>query len=174
MANFGNCIDWVLRLEDRTLSGVVKDLGDGGGRTRFGIAEKWHPEAEDTFYESDVEFALEFAKDLYWRYYWMPIHGGVLLADELAATLLSFAVNDGVSAAVKLLQRVVGGLTVDGDLGAKTLLALTRLNPAEVASELRGEQEVFYLTAVKRNPLKAVYLKGWLRRAQAIYPDLPF
>ena len=39
-------IDFVLKQEDSTLSGVItNETGDAGGLTRFGLCAKWHPEA---------------------------------------------------------------------------------------------------------------------------------
>lgn len=174
MANYGSCIDWVLKLEDRKLSGITKDLGDGGGLTRFGIAQKKNLDVPDTYYGLDTEAAIEFAKNFYWGRSWIPIRGIVLKTDVLAATLLSFAVNDGVSQAVKLFQGSLGsGLSLDGNLGPVTLGVIAKGDELQIAGNLREAQEEFYRALAAWNPSKTVYLKGWLRRAQAIYPDLP-
>lgn len=172
MANFGSCVDWVLRLEDRMLSGVVKDLGDGGGLTRFGIAQTKNPTVDASFYTTDVATALETAKNVYWQKYWTPINGLLLPTDELAATILSFAVNDGVHRAVELLQGVLG-VTQDGDLGQMTRFAISQQDPAEIASKLRERQSQFYRDLAAKDPSKAKDLVGWLRRAAAIYPQIP-
>ena len=172
MANFGSCVDWLLRLEDRTLSGVVKDLGDGGGLTRFGITQRSNPAVGVAFYTTDVDSALEMAKNVYWQKYWTPINGLMLPTDELAATILSFAVNDGVHRAVELLQGVLG-VTQDGDLGHVTLFAIGQQDPAEIASKLRERQSQFYRDIAVKDPSKTKDLVGWLRRAAAIYPQIP-
>lgn len=174
MANFGNCIDWVLEFEDRGLRGVVVDLGDGGGRTRFGIAEKFNPEATDFFYKANPAVALEIAKNIYWRNYWLPICGASLTSDELAATLLSFAVNDGIAQAVKELQAAFGAaLVCDGHLGSKTLAAIARGNSSDIACKLREAQEEFYRRLAVLTPGDARFLDDWVTRARAVYPDLP-
>ncbi len=105
MANFGNCVNWVLRLEDRTLAGRSINLGDGAGWTRFGVTSKNNPSVPPNFWFDtpqakmmDTATALEVAKDVYWRKYWIPIQGSAFPTDELAATLLSFDVNDGAEA----------------------------------------------------------------------------
>lgn len=173
-ANFGNCINFVLRLEDRTLAGKVVDLGDGAGRTRFGISENNNPGLSAVFYTAPAVAVLEEAKQVYWAKYWNPICGVQMPTDEVAATLLSFAVNDGVHEAVKLLQKALGeGLTPDGGMGPKTLEVLLRGDPATIAANLRDEQEQFYRDLVVEYPAKEKFLKGWLRRAGAVYPDLP-
>lgn len=173
-ANFGNCVDWVLRLEDRALKGIVKDLGDGQGFTRFGVGQKSHPDLSPVFYAAPASVVLEEAKQVYWEEYWKPIQGTFLPTDELAATLLSFAVNDGVERAVKELQESLeGDLVVDGGMGPKTLEAVLAQPASIVATNLRIHQESFYRDIVQRNPADAKFLPGWVARARIVYPDLP-
>jgi lysozyme family protein len=172
MADFGNCINWVLRLEDRTLRGISKNLGDGAGWTRLGITSKNNPQVPAEFFTTmPIDQALETAKNVYWQKYWLPIQGSLLPTDELAATLLSFDVNDG-SEAVKLLQGCLG-LTSDGSFGPVTLQAVLRANPADLVQELREAQERFYRGLAARNSNDARFLDGWVKRARVIYPALP-
>ena len=45
MADIVSSIDYVIRQEDARMSGdVTIDLRDSGKATRYGIAERWHPE----------------------------------------------------------------------------------------------------------------------------------
>lgn len=178
MASFGNCVGWVLRLEDRRLSGVSKNLGDGAGFTRFGITSKNNPQVPINFFTATDDAplmpndeALEMAKHVYWDKYWVPICGSVLPTDELAATLLSFDVNDGREA-VKLLQGCLG-LTQDGSFGAATEAAVDAANPADLTEQLREAQEQFYRNVAARKPQDAKFLNGWITRARLIYPNLP-
>ena len=69
MANFSPICTWVLRQEDSTLSGVVKDLGDGQGLTRFGVGQKSHPELPQTFYTMPAPGALSIAEGVYKQTY---------------------------------------------------------------------------------------------------------
>lgn len=171
-ASFGNCVNWVLRLEDRSLQGVSKNLGDGAGWTRFGITSKNNPQISMDFFTSmPIGPALEVAKDTYWRKYWIPIQGSLLPTDELAATLLSFDVNDGAEA-VKLLQGCLG-LGQDGSFGPVTLRAVLAANPANLAEDLREAQEAFYRALAVRDSSKVQFLDGWVRRARVVYPNLP-
>lgn len=173
MANFEPCIEWVLRLEDRKLSGVVRDLGDGGGRTRFGITERDNPEISASFFTCDSAAALEEAKAIYRKKYWEPLCGESLPTDELAATLLSFAVNDGRHQAVRELQQVVR-VPVDCVMGASTIAAINASGrPESVAQSLRARQEVHYRWAAEQNPDDRRFLDGWLKRARVVYPALP-
>jgi len=43
----------------------------------------------------------------------------------------------------------------------------------QIAANLRETQEQFYRDVVARNPAMSKDLKGWLCRAQSVYPDLP-
>lgn len=167
MANFGNCINWVLQLEDRGLRGVTKNLGDGAGLTRFGVTSKNHPEVPIGFFSEPAAEALETAKNVYHASYWLQIHGDAFHADELAATLLSFAVNEGTHRAVEIFQGVLG-LPQDGVFGSGTLMAvLTISDESGVAERLREANEAFY------RRLGSPYLDGLINRARARYPDLP-
>lgn len=172
MADFGNCINWVLRIEDRSLRGVIKDLGDGAGFTRLGITSKNNPQVPSEFFTTmSIDDALEVAKNVYWEKYWIPVQGKLLPTDELAATLLSFDVDDGAEA-VMLLQRCLG-VGQDGGFGPVTLRAVMAANPADLAQDLREAQESFYRALVVRNPAKAQFLNGWVARARVVYPNLP-
>jgi lysozyme family protein len=81
-------------------------------------------------------------------------------------------VNDGVHQAVKEIQGVVGVLQ-DGRLGPATLAAIIQGDLTRVADQLRGAQEQFYRGVVARIPARAKDLNGWVKRARAVYPDLP-
>jgi lysozyme family protein len=181
MANFGSIIEWVLRLEDRTLAGKTEDLGDGAGLTRFGLTIRdeclvlpkcyWVDDPPGTRL-SNVD-ALEMAKQIYHDKYWTPIRGNQIASDELAATLMSFAVNDGIETAVELLQRVLGMQAVDGKLGPWTLAAISDHNAEELTEQLRDAQEARYLAIEARKPQDVKFHDGWRKRAYVRYPDLP-
>jgi len=181
MANFGSCIEWVLRLEDRTLAGKTVNLGDGAGLTRYGLTTRDEGAVLPKCYwvddpptvRANNEVALEMAKQIYYDRYWTPIHGIQIASDELAATLMSFAVNDGVETAVKLLQEVLGVQSVDGVMGPRTLVAISDHEATVLAEQLRDAQEARYLAIEARNPEDVKFDAGWRNRAYARYPDLP-
>ena len=56
MADFNLAFIFVLQHEDSTCSGKV--TVDAGGRTRFGIAEKFHPDLPEEFFTGPAEDAL--------------------------------------------------------------------------------------------------------------------
>ena len=178
MANYGSIIEWVLRLEDRTLAGKTKNLGDGAGLTRFGLTTRDEGSVVPPEYFTNMlkDDALEIAKQVYHDRYWIPLRGSQINNDEVAATLMSFAVNDGVGAAVKLIQRVLG-VTVDGALGPNTLAEINHrdsLGVSETLAEaLRDAQESRYLAIEAQHPEDVKFDAGWRKRAYVRYPDLP-
>ena len=141
MANFGNIIEWVLRLEDRTLAGKIENLGDGAGLTRFGLTERDEGEVVPAEYFTTMSTAdaLEAAKQVYYDKYWTPICGTQIASDEVAATLMSFAVNDGVGTAVGLIQGVLGLANPTGHVGPWTLQAISASDPSDLAERLRDD-----------------------------------
>ena len=181
MANFGSIVEWVLRLEDRTLAGETRDLGDGAGLTRFGLTTWDEGSVLPRCYWVDDpptvracnEVALEMAKQVYYDRYWTSIHGTQIASDELAATLMSFAVNDGVGTAVKLLQVILGMQSVDGKMGPWTLAAISDHDAAVLAEQLRDAQEARYLRIEAVKPADVKFDAGWRKRAYVRYPDLP-
>ena len=99
------------------------------------------------------------------------------LPRTLDAAVFDQAVNDGLSAAVELLQRALnsvapGGaarLPVDGQLGAATharaKLAAASV-PAATLSAFRTFAAYRYRAVVKADPSQARFLDGWLSRAE--------
>jgi lysozyme family protein len=100
--------------------GYVNDPKDRGGETKFGISKRAFPEL-------DIKnLTKEAASDIYSERYWMPVFKILGLREDLLPTayvLFDFAVNSGVGAATKGLQRALG-VTPDGEAGAKTRAAL--------------------------------------------------
>lgn len=96
-SNFGQAMRFVLAHEGGYLSAQeAAELGDAGGATLWGIAQRFNPQV-------NVEtMTLDQAKRIYREKYWEPI-GGDALGWPLALTVFDFAVNAGVGKAVELL-----------------------------------------------------------------------
>jgi lysozyme family protein len=166
MANVEQAIDYVLQWEDSTLSGNITT--DPGGRTRFGIAEKFHPELTNCLYYSSMGLvaALQIARGIYDISYCQPLCIAEIENQEVANKLLSLGVNVGVLKAAKMLQDAVL-VEGDGRIGPLTLEALDKMNPDIVLSRLRDEADNYYDKLVEEKPGLEVYRAGWLRRANA-------
>jgi lysozyme family protein len=167
MANIQTAIQYVLRWEDATLSGIVTRTPDGK-RTRFGIDEHFHPELSNClFYDSmGATAALKIAEGIYDRCYCQPLCLGDFLNQDIANKVLSLGVNCGVGTAAKMLQQV---LEVEGDgrIGPITLDKLDRADAAMVLDRLRALAESHYERIIQHYPELAINRAGWLRRAEA-------
>jgi lysozyme family protein len=171
LANFNSIVIWVLQQEDAGLTGKVVDLGDGGGLTRYGIAQNKHEALPPDFYVAAPAVALTYAKVIYKGEYWDRFLGDDIVSDAVASCLLSFAINDGDAREVKMLQQVLG-VPVDGVMGPKTLAATNFEAGGLLAEQLRSAQVSFYLTLAKTDPVISRDLVGLLKRANRVYPSL--
>ena len=172
MNNFPVICEWVLRIEDSTLSGKVVNLYDGQGLTRYGIGQTSNPNMSPNFYTCSPAQALPMAEAQYKAVYWDRFLGDLIEDDGVASCLLSFSINDSDSREIEMLQQVLGFTVLDGIMGPVTLAATNRMNPALLASALRVAQANFYRTLVANQPTDARFLTGWLRRANLIFPSL--
>jgi lysozyme family protein len=171
MANVHEAIQYVLREEDATLSGVITD--DSGGRTRFGIAEKFHPELNNSlFYDSMGSVAAQkVAESIYEREYCEPLCIPEIASQEIANKLLSLGVNCGITKAAKMLQDALA-VPGDGRIGPITLDAIDHAAASGYATQqvmhrLREIAVLHYEDVIKKNPAMARFEHGWLRRAKA-------
>jgi lysozyme family protein len=177
MADVQKAVESVLREEDATLSGVVTDTkGDGGGKTRFGIASKFHPElVRTTFYTTmNTADALQVAILTMEKDYATPLHIGDIVDQALATKVLSFGVNAGVWTAAAALQRAVNlthpgisPLVVDGHIGPETLLAVSLRMPVSLLNSFRLRMIDFYKRICRSRPSQLEFLCGWIDRALA-------
>lgn len=132
--------------------GLVDDPADPGGLTKYGISQRAYPGV-------DIKaLTLDDAKRLYKRDYWDRA-----LADQYAGAigfqLFDAAVNSGVTAACKLLQRAVGAQD-DGVIGARTIAAIRAMPVSAVVLRFNAER-LEYMANAKGWP---DFGKGWARR----------
>jgi lysozyme family protein len=173
VADFTKIIPWLLYQEDsKRVPGESINLGDGGGMTRLGITSKnFGLKVPATFF-STLPFAdaVAAAKQVYKTEYWNKFNGDLIVFDEIAALVLSFAVNRNIPHAVKNLQHVLG-VNPDGDLGPATAHELAQKDPAIVAKLFRAEWENYYRVLATVNPGETKFLDGWINRVNFPYPS---
>ena len=181
MAEFKPAFAFVLLHEDSTCSGKV--TVDAGGRTRFGIAERFHPELTDEFFTGPAEDALTRAERIEERDYWQAMRLDEVENQDVANKLFDMGVNMGVHQAGAYAQRAANylmrsgagsagpaaanPLAEDGRIGAKTLAAINAVNPARYYQVLCELSEAHYRHLAAVNPEQSANLRGWLKRAQA-------
>jgi lysozyme family protein len=136
-----------------TAEGVdSNDPADPGGFTRFGIAQKFHPEIDVS------KLTKEEAQEIYLTDYWGKIAGDSLPA-PLALVVFDTAVQLNPGPAVRMLQ-VALGVEPDGVVGAKTLAAIRNAGTKRgLLERFLGARVVYYAT--RNNPR---YFAGWVRR----------
>lgn len=161
-------IDDIIRREGGETE--TNDPSDSGGRTKFGISERAHP---DAWTDGDVTRAE--ARGIYEQVY-ITAEKFHLLPDEfLKHQVIDHGVPSGPDTAARMLQQVVG-VPIDGVIGPKTLDAIKNFPagtlfghpvPGSVLLNLafRDARMLAYASLAKRRPKDLKFLLGWLKRA---------
>jgi lysozyme family protein len=176
VADIKKCVDFVIRQEDSTLSGIITNAAaDHGGVTRFGITAKWHPElvAKGFFSTSlDAQDALPIAEAAYASQYVPALRLDAMTSDAVATALLSFGVIEGVVEAVTILQNALNMLgvsvTVDGKMGSGSVAAANSCDPQKLVTAIVQLQKAHFAHIAAVNPSQAVWVHGWDNRADLL------
>lgn len=165
MADILIATDYVLKQEDSRMTGVITDdPRDSGGRTRYGVAERWHPELTKRGYFTTMPNvpALVLAHKVYADNYGAPLEFKEIELQQLGNAMLSFAINEGVKTSIKILQRSIGVAT-DGIMGYETLRVA---NASNVLPSLSRQQRAHYADIVFQNPKDERFFAGWINRVK--------
>ena len=132
--------------------GYVNDPRDPGGETKFGVTKRDFPDL-------DIKnLTVEQAQGIYLTKYWAPARCDDL-PWPLSALVFDAAVNQGVDAAAKLLQKTVG-VAQDGAIGNNTLAAIRRMAHDELCALYLADRALRY-TGTRNFD---VYGRGWFKR----------
>ena len=164
-AAFERIVSWTIDAE-----GGDALVHDAGGWTRYGIAERYNRGV-------DVRsLTRPGAVAIYRSQYWDALGCGQMPA-RLAACVFECAVNPGQGFAARALQRALR-VTVDGQIGPKTIAAAVACEVDEVVARLARERVRYYFDkayppatsggVVRREADAAEYLDGWLFRTTAL------
>lgn len=132
--------------------GYVNHPADPGGETKYGISKRSYP-GEDI-----KNLTLDRAKQIYKRDFWGPA-GCDTVPQGIRFDLFDMAVNSGVKAAVRTLQRAVGE-TPDGVLGPLTLQAIQSADQMRVAIRFNAQRLIF-MASLSTWP---AFGRGWANR----------
>src|SRR5258708_25764842 len=105
MSDFKEAFDFTMKQEDARLSGVV--TVDAGGRTRFGIAQKFHPDLPESFFDGPTEDALARSEEIYKHDYWDPMRLREIEHQNLANKLMDMGINMRTHQAAHLVHRAL-------------------------------------------------------------------
>lgn len=161
-------IDEIIRREGGDKE--TNDPSDSGGRTKYGISERAHPEAW-----ADGTVTYQEARSIYEKIYILAEKFN-LLPEFLKHQVIDHGVPSGPDTAARMLQQVLG-IPVDGNIGPQTLQAIENYPdgklfgvdvPGRVLLNLafRDARILHYATIAKRRPKDLKYLLGWIKRAQ--------
>lgn len=148
-----NSFDVALNLLIAAEGGAVEDPRDPGGATELGIAVASHPQAH-----ADGRVTIDEARDIYRQNYWFAARCNEL-SWPLAAFVFDAAVNQGVPAAVRMLQKAAG-VAQDGVFGRKTMAAVANADQKELAALFMSERALRYYGTRNFD----IYGRGWLKR----------
>lgn len=140
--------------------GYTNNKADPGGPTNWGITihdaqAYWKPTATA---EDIKEMPKSVADNIYFTHYASPIQYNSLPAG-VDFSVLDYAVNSGVSHAVKTLQGIIN-VPQDGIMGETTLQALLKFNPINVINQMWDERLLYD----KALHTWHIFGTGWSRR----------
>ena len=150
---FETAVDFILSVE----AGLVNDPSDPGGLTKFGISQRAYPDVNIR------DLTLDGAKTLYRKDYWNRCSCDKL-PPGIAFVAFDCAVNQGVAASIRMLQRSLN-VAQDGVIGPATLAAAAAQTPAALISEMIARRCVAYALS----PLVAHDGLGWFRRLAKVH-----
>lgn len=160
-SNFEACLEIVLLLE-----GGFSDLAtDPGGATNLGIThevlEAWRGRVvtkDDVRLLTRTEAAL-----IYRARYWALVQCD-MLPSGIDLAVFDCAVNQGVGRASRFLQQAAN-VAVDGQIGPKTLAAVSRAEPRVLLTEFMARRMNAYGSLTKLFPTFGL---GWSRRLMGV------
>lgn len=129
--------DSALRVVLANEGGYSNNPSDPGGETNYGICKRDHPDV-------DIKnLTVEQAGIIYRAQYWDKIKGDSL-PYPLSLFAFDAAVNQGVDAAIKMLQKAVG-VAQDGILGVQTMDAVHRADQKYLSAKFMAARAMRYI-----------------------------
>lgn len=123
-----------------------------GGPTKWGISQRSYPDLDI------AGLTVQDAEAIYRRDYLAPLRAD-RFDDGLAYQLLDWAVNSGMTKAVKVLQKILG-LVPDGVIGPKTLATLAGKSESDLAMIVIAAR-LKYMASLNNWPENS---RGWTNR----------
>lgn len=171
MANFYAIIPDVLKWE----GGYVNHPADPGGATNRGITigtfrqfYKLSGVSEPSL-ENLQALTEEQAVSIYHGAFWSLMRGDEIKDQDIAANLFDFFVNAGNFAVIEMQKCLVARgahIKIDGAIGPVTIDAINSA-PPELYEDFYQARIEYYKRLAHDYPKMAVFLTGWLRRAES-------
>lgn len=136
--------------------GYTNDPDDLGGKTKFGITSM------DT--DLDIEsLTYSQAVEIYYNVYWLR-YKCYAMSKQIRFLYFDSCVTPGQNWAIRTIQ-TLGGVTVDGVIGAKTIAASANVSPEDWSN---ARIDKYYEKAAERVKNQK-YLQGWINRTKNSY-----
>ena len=149
MVTFDTAFDRLIGSE----GGYVNNAADPGGETNWGISKRSYPDV------AIRTLTREGAKALYLRDFWAPLGD---TPDAIKFQVFDFAVNSGISTAIRKLQAAVGAAD-DGHWGAVSAQRLNAMDQSDVLMRFAA-QRLRYMASLAAWP---TFGRGWASRVAA-------
>lgn len=168
-SDFERSLAFVLKWE----GGYVDDPDDSGGATNRGITQATYDRFRSR-HARDPQPVISIptfeVEEIYRVDYWLPSKAPRM---EWPLCLAHFdgAVNCGLNAAAKMLQRALG-VEPDGVVGPVTLGAVRARAADALAAAVCTERSRYYDGIVARRPTQRKFLQGWMNRLQALRKEI--
>lgn len=154
--------------------GFVNHHLDKGGATNQGVTlSTWRRVGYDKDNDGVVDIddlRLISKEDVVERvlrpFYWNRWQADRILSQPIANILVDWVWGSGVNGILPV-QRVLG-VNPDGIVGDITVTALNSRDPVELFDAIKKERYDFIRRIVERDKSQKIFLKGWLRRLDAI------
>lgn len=185
MANLENSMALLKQVEhsNRNDKLLHKNKGENG-LTFFGIYESAHPNwkgwsiikrylANEPELEkcskilSNVSDLNQLVYEFYLREFWNKADLDSITEQHKADEIFIFGTNVGMTTAVKKAQELVG-VTIDGELGPKTLKAINEFNSKKFDIFFDLEEKEYYDTICSLHERLRINQKGWYNRADFV------
>lgn len=160
-SNYERAFGWVLQHE----GGYVNLKADPGGATNKGVTQKTYDAYRAGLgmpKQSVREIGEDEVAQIYREQYAKPIWFD-RLPSGVDYALFDFAVNSGVSRAVKMIQGIVG-VRQDGIMGNQTLAAIRAFGTASLILDLCDARLAF----VRRLKTWPTFGRGWQKRIDQV------
>jgi len=177
MASFKLAHEKTMKFE----GGYANNKVDKGGETYKGVARNSWPtwagwKIIDSLKEGVPSLKIlnnvlsnnKSLQDLVHKFYidnfWKPICGDLINSQIIANNIYDFAVNSGVTRAIKYAQRITK-VTEDGKCGPKTIIAINA-NEAGFITYYKAARLDFLRKIIARDSSQSIFMSGWRNRVE--------
>jgi len=154
--------------------GFVNDQNDLGGATNKGVTlNTWRAQGYDKNGDGDIDIddLIDITDEdvvniILKPNYWDRCQADKIKSQSVANIIVDWVWGSG-SNGIKGTQRVVGA-TPDGIFGEHTLAAVNGMEPRRLFAAIKRARVAYIQQICKSRPKNKKYLKGWLRRVNAV------